>query len=71
MRYILNLSEYYQFEPIYILALLQAESPSELVRSDIEQRVSWAYRIRALGVKQKYILAEYNKLPTGFFKEQK
>ncbi len=68
MRYILTLSNYYHFEPIYILALIQADKASSLTRSQIEERVSWAYRLRAFGTKEQYILAKYKELPKEFFK---
>jgi hypothetical protein len=71
MRYILTLSTQYQFEPYYILTLIQADEASSLTRRQIEARVSWAYRVRALSTKEKYILAEYKSLEKGFFKERK
>jgi hypothetical protein len=71
MRYILILSTYYHFEPIYILALIQADEASSLTRRQIEERVSWAYRVRALGTKEKYILSKYKSLEKDFFEERK
>jgi hypothetical protein len=71
MRYVIMLSKYYQFEPIYILSLIQADKATRLTRKQLGETVAWAYRVRALGTAEKYILAEYKSLEKGFFEERK
>ena len=68
LRYISHLAEYYHFEPVEILLLVQASNKYSLTRRQIEERVSWAYRIRSLGISEEYILSEYKNLKEGFFK---
>lgn len=68
LRYILTASRYYNFEPIYIFSLLQASGLEYINRYSIQKRLSWAYRIRALGTPEKYILSKYLELDKEFFK---
>lgn len=77
LRYIAHLSRFYHLDMFYILSMIQHDNLNEVnvctsfeeseARLAIWKRTKWAYRIRALGIQEKYIFLKYRELPTGFF----
>lgn len=77
LRYIAHLSMYYHLDMFYILSMIQHDNKNEInlctsseeseARLAIWKRTKWAYRIRALGVKEEHIFLKYRELPKEFF----